>query len=211
MLDDIVSKMADQAEYTQRMFLKVLRVTQDQQEIRCPSIFALVPAESRVILGSKFELRLYCEEPGAWHPLPGQAGRYQISEPAEWLRKIAPYLRQLLTVLKHAAPLAGPVLGMTVGTMSERLKAEVDAMTELVAQIPEPVRVADSLRKEGSPEPGPTAQATTEADFRALENLLNRLDPDRTWGGLSRTVTPEGLTLYLCREHYDAYRRTVRL
>ena len=70
---------------------------------------------------------------------------------------------------------------------------------------------ADSLRKEENPELGPAAQATTEADFRALENLLNRLDPDRTWGGLSRTVTPEGLTLYLCREHHDAYRRTVRL
>jgi hypothetical protein len=62
---------------------------------------------------------------------------------------------------------------MTIGTMSERLKAEVEAMTELVAQIPEQPRLADSL--------------------------------------LSRTVTPEGVTLYLCREHYDAYRRVVRL
>jgi len=34
---------------------------------------------------------------------------------------------------------------------------------------------------------------------------------DRRWGGLSRTVTPEGLTLYLCRDHADAYRRAVRL
>ena len=100
---------------------------------------------------------------------------------------------------------------MTVGAVSERIKAEVDAMTELVAQIPEPARVADSLRKEDRPEPGPAVRATTEADFRALETLLNKLDPDRRWGGLSRTVTPEGLTLYLCREHYDAYHRTVRL
>jgi internalin A len=45
----------------------------------------------------------------------------------------------------------------------------------------------------------------------ALEALLTKLDPDRTWGNLSRTVTPEGLALYLCREHYDAYRRVVRL
>jgi hypothetical protein len=100
---------------------------------------------------------------------------------------------------------------MTIGTMSERLTAEVDAMTELVAQIPEPPRIVDSLSKEGGPGPGPTAHGQAEADFRALENLLHRLDPDRVWGGLSRTVTPEGLTLYLCREHYDSYRRTVRL
>ena len=211
MFDGIASEMADQAEYAQRMFLKILRLTQDQQEIRCPSVFAIVPLKLHGIAGSTFELRLYCEEPGVWHPLPGKAGRYQVNEPAEWLQKIAPHLKQLLMVLKHAAPLAGPVLGMTVGAVSERIKAEVDAMTELVAQIPEPARVADSLRKEDRPEPGPAVRATTEADFRALETLLNKLDPDRRWGGLSRTVTPEGLTLYLCREHYDAYHRTVRL
>lgn len=57
----------------------------------------------------------------------------------------------------------------------------------------------------------PTVQATTEADFRVLESLLAKLDPERAWGGLSRTVTPEGLTLYLCREHCDAYRRAARL
>jgi internalin A len=125
MLDGIVTKMADQAEYTQRMFLKILRATQEQQETRCPSVFAVLPVKSRVLAGSTFELHLYCEEPGAWHPLPGQAGHYQVNEPAEWLRNIAPYLKQLLAVLKHAAPLAGPILGMTIGTMSERLKAEV--------------------------------------------------------------------------------------
>jgi internalin A len=100
---------------------------------------------------------------------------------------------------------------MTVGTMSERLTAEVEAMTELVAQIPEPPRMADSLPKEGRSGPGPAVRATSEADFRALEALLTKLDPDRSWGGLSRTATPEGLTLYRCREHYDVYRRVVRL
>jgi internalin A len=84
-------------------------------------------------------------------------------------------------------------------------------MTELVAQIPEPTRIADPLPKEGRSGPDPAVRATSEADFRALEALLTKLDPDRAWGGLSRTVTPEGLTLYLCREHYDAYRRVVRL
>ncbi len=210
MLDGIVSKMADQAEYMQRMFLKILRLTQGSQEVRCPSVFAVVPVKSRVT-GSRFEIRLYCEEPGSWHPLPAVAGHYQVNEPADWLRKIRPHLSQLLTVLKHAAPLASPVLGMAVGHISERLQAEVDAMTELVNQIPELTRMPDPLDKEGRPDSGPAVHATTEADFRALESLLLKLDPDRAWGGLSRTVTPEGLTLYLCREHADAYRRAVRL
>jgi internalin A len=203
--------VTDQTEYTQRMFLKILRLAQEQQEVRCPSIFSVVRGKSGRIGGAAFELRLYCEEPGSWHPLPEPAGRYQIHEPAEWLQKIGPHLNQLLTVLKHAAPLAGPVLGMAVGTVSERVTAEIDAMTELINQIPEPARMLAKLGKEHDSRPGPEARAATEADFRALESLLNKLDPDHIWGGLSRMTTPEGLTLYLCREHYEGYHRTVRL
>ena len=47
MLGGIVSDMADQAEYMQRMFLKILRLTQDAQEVRCPSVFAVIPVKSR--------------------------------------------------------------------------------------------------------------------------------------------------------------------
>jgi hypothetical protein len=65
--------------------------------------------------------------------------------------------------------------------------------------------------KDGPPAPWPVERASSEADFRVLEGLLVKLDPDRRWGGLSRTVTPEGSTLYVCRDHADAYRRAVRL
>jgi internalin A len=157
------------------------------------------------------KLFTYCEEPGAVHPLVGDDGCYPVTEPAEWLRKIRPHLRQLLTVLKHAAPLAGPVLGMAVGHVSDRLSAELDAMKEVVDQIPEFSRDLDVMEKDGQPDLGPVERASNEADFRVLEGLLLKLDPDRRWGGLSRTVTPEGLTLYLCRDHADAYRRAVRL
>jgi internalin A len=210
MLEGIVADMGDQAEYMQRTFLKILRLTQDTQEILCPSVFAVVPVKTG-LTGILYEIRLYCEEPGEWHPLPGSEGHYPVSDPADWLRKIRPHLSQLLTVLKHVAPLAGPVLGMTVGQVSDRLKAEVDAMTELVDQIPELTRLPDLFDKDSRPESEAAVRATTEADFRALESLLLKLDPARTWGGLSRTVTPEGLTLYLCQEHAEAYRRAVRL
>jgi internalin A len=209
-LTGIAGGIASQAEYLQRMFLKLLRLTQDTQEVHCPSVFSVVPVKTGV-LGAKYEIRLYCEEPGAWHPLPGDAGRYPVSESADWLRKIRPHLRLLLTVLKHASPLAGPVLGMAVGQVSDRVSAELDAMTEIVDQIPEFSRDSDLPAKDGRSDPDPSERATNEADFRALESLLVKLDPDRGWGGLSRTVTPEGPILYLCRDHAAAYRRAARL
>ena len=208
-LDASVAGSAGQAEYLQRMFLKLLRLTQDAQEVSCPSVFSVGPVATRV-KGAQYEIRLYCEEPGAWHPLPGETGRYAVTEPAEWLRKIRPHLRQLVTVLKHATPPVGPVLGMTARNVSERVSAELVAMTEIVDQIPEFSRLAP-LGKDGGIDPDPAERPASEADFRALESLLVKLDPERGWGDLSRTVTPEGLTLYLCRDHADAYRRAVRL
>lgn len=209
-IDGLTASAASQAEYLQRTFLKLTRLVQDSQEARCPSVFAVVPVKVGVT-AARYEIRLYCEEPGAVHPLPGDDGCYPVTEPAEWLRKVRPHLRQLLTVLKHAAPLAGPVLGMAVGQVSDRLSSELGAMTEIVNQIPEFSRDLDLPGKEGKPDPGTIERASTEADFRVLEALLLKLDPDRRWGGLSRTVTPEGLTLYLCRDHAAAYRRAVRL
>jgi internalin A len=209
-IDGLTASFASQAEYLQRTFLKLTRLVQDSQEARCPSVFAIVPVKSS-FTSARYEIRLYCEEPGSVHPLPANNGCYPVTEPAEWLRKVRPHLRQLLTVLKHAAPLAGPVLGMAVGQVSEQLSAELDAMAEIVDQIPEPPRDLDLPESGDRSDPGPAERASNEADFRVLEGLLLKLDPDRRWGGLSRTVTPEGLTLYLCRDHADAYRRVVTL
>lgn len=202
-------KLTEQAEYSQRMFLKLQRLAQVQQEARCPSIVALVPiTRNRVaerVAGSAYELRLYCEEPGAWHRLPEPEGCYRVTEPADWLRKFGPYLQYLLTVLKHAAPLVGPVLGVSVDKLDEQLKADCDLMTELVAQAPAQLRHQDELPR--ALDVRPTAHATSDSDFRALQTMLSELDPHSVWGGLSRYTTPEGLTLYLCREHLAAYHR----
>lgn len=51
------------------------------------------------------------------------------------------------------------------------------------------------------------ASRAGDADYRALLAMLTKLDANQRWTGLSRTVTPEGLTLYLCDEHLAAYRQ----
>jgi len=207
-LDD---KLAKQTEYTQRMFLKLHRIAQARQEVRCPSVFAVVPATRRHLTGSAYELRLYCEEPGAWHRLPEPEGCYPITEPSEWLRKLGPYLQQLLTVLKHATPLVGPVLGMSVDKLDVHLKADYDLMKELVSQAPTQLRYKDELGGISPVDPTPSAHAANDADFRVLQAMLTKLDPGCVWGGLSRTTTPEGLTLYLCAHHLATYQQTGEL
>jgi internalin A len=193
----IEDKVDGNAEYNQRMFMRLQHIAQLQQETRCPSVFAMVSTKGK----RRYELRLYCEEPGAWHRLPEEQGCYEVRQPAEWFRKAGPYLQGMLKVLKHAAPLAGPILGIAVDQLDSQLKADCDLMKELANQMPSELRT-DELREMGG---APTAHASNDADFRFLEAMLLELDPDRTWGGLSRTTTPEGLTLYLCSEHRKAY------
>ncbi len=191
----IESKVDENAEYNQRMFMRLQHIAQTQQETRCPSVFALVQLKKR-----NFELHLYCEEPGAWHRLPEPEGVYAIKQPYEWVRKFGPHLQRLLKVLKYTAPLAGPVLGITVDQLSQQLKADCDLMKELVSRAPETFRTEAHAGDDI-----PSVRAEHDADFRALEAMLLELDEKRVWGGLSRTTTPEGLTLYLCSEHRRAY------
>jgi internalin A len=206
MLTQISDRLEEQSAYVQRMFLKTLRQLQVVQETRCPSVFAIVPLKTK-LTGATYELRLYCEEPGAWHRLPEPAGCYPIAQPAEWLRKLGPYVHHLLKALKHAAPLVGPVLGIAVEKLDEQVKADVDLMKELVNQLPDEITHKPEPTKPDGADPTPTARAVNDADYRALEAMLTKLDSNRTWGGLSRTVTPEGLTLYLCPDHVATYRR----
>ncbi|MGH3831939.1 MAG: leucine-rich repeat domain-containing protein [Pseudonocardiaceae bacterium] len=203
-----LDEMTEQNEYSQRMFLKLFRNAQAQQEAPCPSVFAVVPATRRRFAGSAYELRLYCEEPGAWHRLPEPHGCYPITEPSEWLRKLGPYLQQLLKILKLAAPLAGPILGMSVDKLDQHLKSDCDLMKELVSQAPTRLRYKDELPGINPTDSSPSTHATNEADFRVLEAMLTKIDPDRIWGGLCRTSTPEGLTLYLCPYHLATYQQT---
>lgn len=198
-----VDHLREQVEYNQLEFLRMRRFLQRQQEARCPSVFAIVPAKRRKLFGTAYELHLYCEQPGAWHRLPEPQGCYPITEPAEWLVRFGPYLSTLLRVLRHAAPLAGPVLGMTVDQLDQQVKADCAFMKELMDHV------SVDTPQHGPPAeyPGaePAQHAATEADFRALETMLAELDPRRRWGGLSRHTTPEGLTLYLCEHHLTAY------
>jgi hypothetical protein len=44
-----------------------------------------------------------------------------------------------------------------------------------------------------------------DVDYRALYTVLKQVDPSDHWGGLSRTYTPEGEVLWLCRDHAQQY------
>jgi Leucine-rich repeat (LRR) protein len=205
---EIGERLNELASDQQRMFLRLQQQIQTGLDTKCPSVFAVTPVRRSRVRGAKYELSLYCEEPGSWHPLPeGAGGVYQIAQSPPWLRPMAPYLRELVVILKHAAPLAGPLLGATAEHLTEHMKSDLDLMAQLVDQLPEvDLRGENPALDQRQPD-GPSSRATNEAGFRLLQNWLTEIDPAQRWGGLSRVTTPEGLALYLCAEHAAPYRR----
>jgi hypothetical protein len=99
---------------------------------------------------------------------------------------------------------------MTADKINDHLQADISAMAELVSQLPDSIQYKDPTGEKLKVDPAATVKATNEADFRTLEVLLTKLDPAQQWGHLSRTTTPEGLTLYLCKDHSELYKRAAR-
>jgi internalin A len=206
-LNRLLDTMAAQNRQTQQTVLKVQTLIQRTQDAHCPSVFTLTPDGRRRPGKVGFTLRLYCEEPGLWHPLPGTAGCYEVVDLADWLRKAAPYLQRTLNLLKAATPYIGPILGVAAHELNAQLQHDVDLARQLLDRNPGHLAALDepfaTLGTETRQRPA--SQADTDADFRVLRAMLEALDPQRSWGGLSHVLTPEGLSLYVCSEHLDAY------
>ena len=189
----------------QHNHLRVSTLIQQTQSAHCPSVFTIKPTGKREVGKSTYILRLYCEEPGTWHPLPGDAGCYEVSELAEWLRTVGPYMAKTLRFLRVTAPYAGPILGIAAHHLQEQLAEELDLFKQILDDLPLD-RLEDASRPSHDRGETPARHAETDADFRFLRALMLKLDVDQRWGGLSRLVTPEGLSLYLCTEHLSTYR-----
>ncbi|WP_308167576.1 COR domain-containing protein [Catellatospora tritici] len=191
----------------QREYLRLRTLVQKAQQTHCPSVFTIVPDGRKRVGKTLHTLRLYCEEPDSWHPLPGADGCYEVAELSDWLRTVGPHLARTLQLLRATVPFVGPLLGLTAHELQEQLTDELDLTRQVLDTIG--ASSADPPLAPGRPDARPLSHADTDADFRTLKNLLLRLDPEQRWGGLSHVLTPEGMSLYLCSEHVAAYRPAV--
>jgi hypothetical protein len=124
---------------------------------------------------------------------------YSIEQPTQWLKKMAPYLNVMIMVLKHAVPLAAPVLGITSESLAKRLSNDIHLMTELVTQLPADVPAGSGIEEELRP-------PELDVDYRALQALLDQVDPNHHWAGL--ILQPECVA---CTHAYAVARMSTRV
>ncbi len=140
-------KATENRELIQREFTTFFRIEQGKIESHCPSVFALRPCDTanwkKKLFGQKFELQLYCEAPGEWHPaLDG--GLYEIEVSAEWFKIMAPHIQRLACILKYVTPIIGSKLGGNVENYEKLLKRDMQFMQILAAELPK-LQGADAL------------------------------------------------------------------
>ncbi|WP_264935753.1 COR domain-containing protein [Streptomyces sp. A012304] len=170
--------------------------------MRSPTLLSVTQVDRRRALGllpgSVLRLRLYCEAPGAWHPVPGHEP-YEVRATTQKKMELLPYVRRVLQVLRYAVPVAEAELGVAADDVNKQLKDDIAAMEALV----------DETRGFDDWDPHDDSWGLTETEwgtqFDATLALLAKLDPDRRWGGLSKVVTPEGDTFWLCGQHARPY------
>jgi len=207
-------KVTENRELVQRQFTTLFRIEQQKIESHCSSVFTLRPRDTgnwqKMLFGQKFELQLYCEAPGEWHPaLDG--GLYEIEVPAEWFKVMAPHIQQLASILRYATPIIGSTLGIgNVENYEKLLKRDMQFMQILAAELPklQSADAMDLLQNAGKGTPGNYVPERLQgAALRVLRQLLDEKDPHQHWGGLQKVLTPEGHYLWLCEHHAREYRR----
>ncbi len=198
--DMMQQQFSQQAELLQRLFTEMYRA----QAVQCPTVFTITPNQRDFLPGTRtYTLRLYCEEPGAWHQLPADDGCYRIRDLDPWLRAIAPHLNRIIKILTiTAAGIIHPAAGIAAAGHHIGIQDDL-GLKDLLEQIPAISAHSLSLYDTGAI---PARRGEDEADFRIIYNFLSQVDPQQRWAGLSRVHTPEGHTLYLCDHHAARYR-----
>lgn len=170
-------------------------------QVGTPTVFTVTEKPHHLPGTHRYVLRLYCAEPNAVHQLPDDAGTYPLTLLDPWAGALARHLTTIAGLLSSVTGLSGTILGHAAPDLLARGADDLARVHELLGRLKEDAEpFAD--RQTTADLPG---GRLLEADTRRIEDLLRSVDPHRHWGGLSKTLTPGGLTLYLCRDHAQAY------
>lgn len=187
-------------------FLRSTTKIQQSLATRCPSVFTVTATPRTMHFGDHYKIRLFCEEPGAWHPMPDDQGLFIYKGRPKWLVASAPYLRVLVKIMDAALPLVKPGAALFDDQLSTDVQNELELMKTLVSKLPDPrrkelssvsARLADL----------PRATAASYADFVSLRQMFEKLRPQGdVWGGLEPVVRPErDMVIFVCAQHRAHY------
>ena len=212
----ILIEQQELKQLTQREFLAAFKREQRLIESHCPNVFLFYSTQpewyKKPFTKQKMDLHLCCQAPNEWHyTYQGyeRTGCYEVEFPADWLVTLAPYLKLLFRLVQIAVPFFHDSFGVSRADIEQEWDHHISLMHDLIHHLPNLDQenfgeaegfehlTDDSLR-------GPRFKAYG-ATLRQIRALLDEQDPTQEWGGLRKTLTPEGHYLWLCEYHAVQY------
>jgi len=125
-----------------------------------------------------------------------------IKQANETLRAAAPYASVAARLLTAAVSIAGPASGLL---LAPAVAAAIQPHSDIMKQAARAMLSGDLEAAPGTRlDPG-LRRSVEGADLRALETLLESLDPVKRWGGLRPVTMENNETVWVCPEHYRKF------
>jgi internalin A len=204
-LDIILEMLHQQSELICRNFTRLWNLEMQKMEAECPNSFFLVAGENRPFnpkqwIGHDYQLFLMCQHPPGPHRV---GGGYELRKARVWWIAVSPWLKRLVTFLKFGVPI-GHAIGALVDEVNIRQwETQIELLEKITEDLPDIPTIDDMGRREQSLYS--EKEQTEGPALRALHSFLVAADPSRYWGGLNKTVTPDGNILWLCDKHREQY------
>ena len=152
-------------------------------------------------MSQEYRLFLVCQHPPQPHSVKDH---YPLRQAEEWWVTLSPWLNYLIKFLKFGVPM-GKALGAVVDEVDvKQMQTSINLLEEITKHFSEFTPLDSMDRSTTVPLMRKEQQAVGPA-LRALLSYLNVVDPHKIWGGLHRTLTPDGHILWLCDNHYQQY------
>jgi internalin A len=204
-LDIILDKLNQQSELIARNFTRQWNYEMQRIEAECPNTFFLLPGSTNKFnpknwVSEEYQLFLLCQHPPQPHPA---SDGYKLHKAESWWLTVSPWLNHVLSFLKYAIPLASGVEKI-INPALKAFQDQVDLLEKIIDDIPN-LDVLDSVATVTRQTRIVEEQQAVGPALRALHAFLKEQDSSETWGGLHKTLTPDGNILWLCSDHRRQY------
>jgi internalin A len=206
---ELLERLQQQSELIARNFTRQWNLEMKRIETECPNTFILMPGERgfnpKNWISQEYRLYLVCQHP----PGPHVVGKgYSLRQAETWWAEVSPWLGYLLKFLKYGMPMS-KVTGLDeLADLTEeaikQMEQGIKVLEQINTDLPK-LETAESMKRMAAqPHMGDEVELMGPA-LRALHTFLKQADQAQVWGGLHKTLTPDGNILWLCGEHRQPY------
>jgi hypothetical protein len=204
--DEILAKLDDVAADVRQNFRLLYDDLQQREESACPNLFVIWKAERGKPFHVPMRMALLCQHPGEEHINCKPEEAYHIDALKDYLRKAAPLLKGVATVLRYAKLTGLPFAREWHEEIQDAVDNVQDTLKEMLEdfeEVAEKGEAPELLAPEIDGRLGANRQKRVAgAALREFRALLDKVDETRRWHGLvKRKWNQTGEYLWVCERH----------